>query len=309
MNRDKPRIVVTGATGRHGGTGGHVARRLAELGHAIRILTRKGDSTFAQRFPTAEIAVGDLHDRRSLMRALSDVDVVYFAYPIAAGIVDAACNLASAARETGLKRVVVMSMGPSHPDSPSPLGRAQWLAEDVLSMSGVDCIHLRVVALFFENLKLLHESDILGDGVLRNSFPDLPMNWIAGSDAGKLAVAALLHPERFGGKSVVYPSGSEKFTHAELAEMIGHHIGRRLRHETIAAEAWEALLTRHAQCDDRINADMARHISALGANMRQPAPLNDLFEAVTFERPMTMCEALASGYLSFGTRHLANSKE
>ena len=129
----------------------------------------------------------------------------------------------------------------------------------------------------------------------RNSFPDLPMNWIAGSDAGKLAVAALLfYPERFGGKSVLYQSGSEKFTHAELAEMIGRHIGRRLRHATITAEAWETLLAHRAQCDDRINADLARHISAVGAKMRQPAPLNDLFEAVTFERPMTMSEALAA---------------
>lgn len=140
----------------------------------------------------------------------------------------------------------------------------------------------------------------------RNSFPDLPMNWIAGSDAGKLAVAALLYPERFGGKSVLYQSGSEKFTHAELAEMIGRHIGRRLRHATITAEAWETLLTRRAQCDDRINADLARHISAVGANMRQPA-----------QRPVRGCHVRApdddvrgasSGYLSFAT-YLANAKE
>jgi hypothetical protein len=158
---------------------------------------------------------------------------------------------------------------------------------------------LRVVALFFENLELLHRDDILDDGVIRNSFPDLSMNWIAGSDAGKLAVAALLYPERFGDKPAVYPSGSEKFTHAEVAGIIGEHLGRDLKHETISAEAWQQRLIALAQSDDRITTDMALHISAVGASMRQPHPVNDIFEMVTKEHPMTLREALSSGYLAF----------
>jgi nucleoside-diphosphate-sugar epimerase len=192
-----------------------------------------------------------------------------------------------------------MSMAPAQPESPSPLGRAQWLAEEVLETSGLSCIQLRIAALFFENLELLHREDILGDGVMRNSFPNVSMNWIAGSDAGKLAVAALLHPERFGTKSAVYPSGGEKYTHREVAEIIGSHMGRVLKHETILAEAWQERLMKLSQYDDRINSDMARHISAVGASMRQPFPLNDLFETVTKERPMTISEALRSGYLAF----------
>jgi hypothetical protein len=127
----------------------------------------------------------------------------------------------------------------------------------------------------------------------------LSMNWIAASDAGKLAVAAVLHPERFGDKSAVYPSGSEKFTHAEVAQIIGNFVGRDVKHETISAEAWQQRLADLSQCDDRINAAMARHISAVGASMREARPLNNLFETVTRERPMTLSEALSSGYLSF----------
>ena len=97
-----------------------------------------------------------------------------------------------------MKRLVVMSMAPAHPQSPSTLARAQWLAEEVFDAFSLSCIHLRIAAMFFENLDLLHSRDIAGDGVIRNSFPDLPINWIAGVDAGKLAVAALLQPERFG---------------------------------------------------------------------------------------------------------------
>jgi uncharacterized protein YbjT (DUF2867 family) len=110
----KKPILVVGATGRHGGTGAFVARRLVGLGHPIRAMTRRKDALVRQ-LPGAEIVVADLHDRRALIPALAGTDVAYFTYPIASGIVDAAANFASAARASGLKRLVVMSMGMREP--------------------------------------------------------------------------------------------------------------------------------------------------------------------------------------------------
>jgi uncharacterized protein YbjT (DUF2867 family) len=293
-------ILVVGGTGRHGGTGAYVVRQLIKLGIPVRALARqRDDRAGALEEIGAKVVVGDLRDRRSLIPALEGTVTAYFTYPIAGGIVDAAANFASAARSVGLKRLVVMSMAPAHPDSPSHLGRAQWLAEELLEWSGLSCIHLRIAAVFFEDLELLHREDILGDGVIRNSFPDLPMNWIAGVDAGKLAVAALRFPERFGDKTAVYPAGSENFTNSEVVGIIGRHLGRSLRHETISAEAWQAHLMDLSQRDDRISLDMARHISDVGAAMRKPFPINDMFGAVTQERAMTLDEALRSGYLAF----------
>jgi uncharacterized protein YbjT (DUF2867 family) len=293
-------ILVVGGTGRHGGTGAYVARQLLRLGIPVRALVRERDDRVkALEEIGAKVVVGDLRDRRSLIPALEGTVTGYFTYPIAGGIVDAAANFASAARAAGLKRLVVMSMAPTHPDSPSDLGRAQWLAEELLEWSGLSCIHLRIAALFFENLELLHGEDILGDGVIRNSFPDLPMNWIAGEDAGKLAIAALRFPERFGDKTHVYPTGTEKFSHSEVAGIMGRHLGRSLRHETVSVEAWQTRLMELGQQDKRINLDMARHISAVGAGMRKPFPINDMFGAVTQEQAMTLDEALRSGYLAF----------
>jgi uncharacterized protein YbjT (DUF2867 family) len=293
-------ILVVGGTGRHGGTGAYVARQLLKLGIPVRALVReRDDRAKALEEIGAKVVVGDLRDRRSLIPALEGTVTGYFTYPIAGGIVDAAANFASAARAAGLKCLVVMSMAPAHPDSPSDLGRAQWLAEELLEWSGLSCIHLRIAALFFENLELLHGEDILGDGVIRNSFPDLPMNWIAGEDAGKLAIAALRFPERFGDKTAVYPTGTEKFSHSEVAGIIGRHLGRSLRHETVSVEAWQTRLMELSQQDKRINLDMARHISAVGAGMRKPFPINDMFGVVTQEQAMTLDEALRSGYLAF----------
>ena len=127
-------ILITGATGRHGGTGAHLARRLREAGRSVRALVRRLDERTAPlQALGAEIVVGDLHDRASLVPALEGVGSAYFTYPVNGGIVQAAANFAAAARQVGGRpRVVVMSVGVSHPESPSHLGRAQWLAEEVL---------------------------------------------------------------------------------------------------------------------------------------------------------------------------------
>src|SRR2546423_181897 len=116
-------ILITGATGRHGGTGSHLARRLREAGRSVRALVRRLDERTAPlQALGAEIVVGDLHDRASLVPALEGVGLAYFTYPVNGGIVQAAANFAAAARQVGgHPRVVVMSNGASHPESPSVL--------------------------------------------------------------------------------------------------------------------------------------------------------------------------------------------
>ncbi len=291
-------IFVAGAVGRHGGTGASVAHQLLDQGYTIRALTRKADARAGElQSRGAEIVVGDLHDRRTLIPALQGVEMGYFAYPIADGIIDAAANFASAARDAQVKRVVVMSMAPAGPQSPSPLGRAQWLAEEILDWAGFECIVLRVAALFFENLSLLHRDEIRTAGVIRNSFADVQVHWMAGEDAGKLAVAALLHPERFCGKKVVYPTGPNRYTHAEIASILSNHLGRPVRHETIAQEEWTIQLQNLSSRDSRINEAMARHISAVGANLVKSMPTNTVFEELTLVSARPLEDALRSGDL------------
>ncbi|HKP95266.1 MAG TPA: NmrA family NAD(P)-binding protein, partial [Fibrobacteria bacterium] len=260
MNSEIKRILVLGATGRHGGTGAFVVRALRASGFQVRALVRTIDARTAPlEAAGAEVVIGNLLDRRSLLAPLKDIDVAYFTYPVADGIIEAAANFSSAARSTGLKRVVVMSMATSNPESPSHLGRAQWLAEDLLETSGISCLHLRIAALFFENIELLHRSDILNEGVIRNSFSNIKVSWMSGEDAGKLAVSALLHPGRYSGKTAIYPSGGERFSHSEIAEVLARHLGRAIRHETISAEAWQNRLLAIGSQDSRINAGMAGH--------------------------------------------------
>lgn len=276
---DRSPILVFGATGRHGGTGNFVAHELRRRGALVRALVRQHDSrSEALQASGIEVVLGDLHDERSLKGAVEGVKAAYFAYPIAGGIVDAAAKFAVAARDARVERVVIMSMGIARQDSPSPLGRSQWLAEEVLQWSGLATINLRVAALFAENIDLLHRDDILHDGVLRNSFTDVPLSWITGEDAGKLAVAAILHPERLNGERTIHPTGGAQVSHPEIAQALSKWLGRPIRHETVPRKDWADRLVQLSLADGRLSPEMAEHISTVGIALRQQLPTNQLFE-------------------------------
>ncbi|MBR8256284.1 NmrA family NAD(P)-binding protein [Burkholderia ambifaria] len=262
-------ILITGATGRHGGTSAHVVDELLRSGHAVRVFARsESERTERMKALGVDIVLGDFTDRRSLVAALDGVTTATFTYPIAGGIVPAAATFASAAREkrNGL-RIVVMSMAVAHPDSPSLLGRAQWLAEEIFQWAGLDVCVLRIAALFMENLATLHSTSIKANSGFANSFGHVNVPWISGVDAGRLMVAAVLRPTLFEGHSVHYPPGAEQCSHDEIALILSDVLGRPIRFNALTQTEWTEDILAQVQTDpdSMLNADMAKHISAVGA--------------------------------------------
>jgi uncharacterized protein YbjT (DUF2867 family) len=293
-------ILVIGATGRHGNTGEHLVSRLRAEGRAVRVLAR----TLSQRTDRliklgAEVVIGDLNNRHSLLPALANVDLAYFTYPVAAGVVSAAATYAAAVRQVGrFPRTVVMSMGPAQPDHPSELGKAQWLAEQVLDWAGLDLQILRVTALFHENLLVLHSRSIREQRAFRNSFGTTPMGWISGRDAAELGLAALLHPGRFDAP-VTYPQGSEQFTHTQIAQMLSDVLGTRIEFTPVTENQWrhELIALSDADQNDVVNPAMAQHISSIGHavsnNSRPTLPANpDALQKMIGRQPLGLRDFL-----------------
>jgi NAD(P)-dependent dehydrogenase (short-subunit alcohol dehydrogenase family) len=86
MSVDEPNvaspILVTGATGRHGGTGRAVARSLISKGFRVRALVRQRDRRAeAVAAEGAEVVVGDYANYGSLLDALDGVRSGYSAIP------------------------------------------------------------------------------------------------------------------------------------------------------------------------------------------------------------------------------------
>ena len=280
---------MTGATGRHGNTGLVVARELRARGVPVRALVRHIDERCATIEETgASLVVGDLNERRSLVAALEGIESAYFSFPVSPGIVAAAANFASAGRETGLQRVVVNSMAPAMPESPSPLGRAQWLAEQIMEWSGVQRIVMRTAAFFMENLVLLHGRSLREEGVLRTSFGDSPMNWIAAEDVGRLAAALLVGPLEELDCDVFYPTGTARHTFPEVLTVLSKQLGRKLRLERLKPEEWARELAALSCHEAAINESMIEHITTLSVALskRPSPPLNDWVERAT-GRPAT----------------------
>jgi uncharacterized protein YbjT (DUF2867 family) len=264
-------VLVIGAGG-HGGTGSQVVDRLLAHDRNVRLLVRSRGA-HVDRFVEqgVQVVTGDLMDRRSLVDAVHGIDAVYFAYPIAAGAVAAAGNLASVLRSEGVSpHLVVMSMGPAAAESPSALGRAQWIAEEVFGWAGLEPTVLRVAALFYENVLVLHGHEIRETGRFANSFGKGPTPWISGRDAADLAVAALIDPDRFTDRKVTYPPGAELLTHDEVAEAITAETGRVVEFAPISAHDWQTTLEGVARSSPGVvNTAMAQHISAVGALVAQ----------------------------------------
>ena len=261
-------ILVIGATGRHAGTGATVVDRLLNNGRSVRALVRTDDERASKlRRRGAETVVGDLHDRASLVAAVTGVSAIYFTYPVAAGVIPAAANLASVARDVpSTPHLVVMSMGVSSLDSPSRLGQAQAVAEEVFAWAGLNPTVLRFAGLFHENVLLLHEATIRERGLIANSFGEGPAPWISGADAAEITVAHLLAP-RPASARISYPPPAETINHAEIARIISTETGRSVRYEHISATAWRRELEIAGESDPAspINTAMARHISTIGA--------------------------------------------
>jgi dihydroflavonol-4-reductase len=152
--------LVTGATGF---VGWHVARRLLERGESVRALVR--DPARLRELDGVEAVTGDLRDPESLARAVAGCGVVYHVaadYRLWArdpqemyrSNVEGTRNLLSAARRTGVERVVYTSTvgaigipkdGIGDEQSPvgiedmqGPYKRSKFLAEKVaLEFAGV----------------------------------------------------------------------------------------------------------------------------------------------------------------------------
>jgi dihydroflavonol-4-reductase len=192
-------ILVTGATGF---TGGHLAAALARRGHAVRALVRPRSLARFQESPLATAGVtaaaGDLTDAPSLVRACTDVEVVYHiaATYREAGQPDRAYrainvegtrHVLEGAKAAGVRRVVHCSTGgvhghiehpPANEDAPFRPGdiyqetklEAETLARDIGQRGGLEVVVARPIGIYGPgDMRFLR----MFRGIARGRFPML----------------------------------------------------------------------------------------------------------------------------------------
>ena len=221
----KPRIIVTGATGK---TGSVVVSELLKEGYPVRALVHKEDGRSAHlKAQGAELAVADMSDVERVAEALKDVQRAYFCPPFDPYMIQGALAFAVAAKEARLEHIVSLTQWLASPSHPSLMTRQHWLVDRLFSMTpGVT--HTIVRPGIFADAYLA----TIGSAVHLGIFP-----WMSGKsrnappsneDIARVAVAALMDPARHAGKSY-RPTGPELLGTEEMAKAIGRAVGRSVR--------------------------------------------------------------------------------
>ena len=221
----KPRIIVTGATGK---TGSVVVRELLKAGYPVRAMVHREDARSARlKAQGTEIVVADLSDVERVADALKDVQRAYFCPPYDPYMIQGAVAFALAAKEARLEHIVGLTQWLASPSHPSLMTRHHWLVDRLFSMTpGVT--HTIVNPGFFADSYLV----TIGLAAHLGIFP-----WMYGNsrnappsneDIARVAVAALMDPARFAGKSY-RPTGPELLGAEDMARAIGRAVGRSVR--------------------------------------------------------------------------------
>jgi NAD(P)H dehydrogenase (quinone) len=221
----KPRIIVTGATGR---TGSFVVAGLLKAGYPVRALVHREDDRSARlRAQGAEIAAADLSDAERIAGALKDVQRAYYCPPYDPYMIQGAVAFAVAAKEARLEHLVGLSQWLASPSHPSLLTRQSWLVDRLFSMMpGV--AHTMLNPGFFADAYLQTLGLAAHFGIFPWMFGDGRNAPPSNEDIASVAVAVLMDPARHAGKSY-RPTGPELLGADDIARAIGRVVGRPVR--------------------------------------------------------------------------------
>ena len=262
----KPILVTSAAGGRQGKTGRHLSERLLARGVPVRAFVHTIDERSEHlRALGAEIVQGDFLDIRSVQHAAQSTSMIYFAYPVQDGLLDATAAMALAAREAGVSRLVNLVMLQSSPDAPTPRMRQNYLSEQVFEWAGIGAVHIRAT-IFYENVAALVRQSLPAQGAVRLPWGGentvLPL--VAGEDVARVAAGLLAGPELTAGAA--YPLIGATLSLKEIIATFARVLGRDVRYEEISDDEWR----QNARARD-YNPHAVEHLSSLWRAIRSAA--------------------------------------
>jgi NAD(P)H dehydrogenase (quinone) len=223
----KPKILITGATGK---TGGPAALQLLTKGYPVRAFVHALDGRAeGLRQAGADIFPGSLEDFRDLARAMQGVERAHFCPPLLPGTLRRAALFAAAAREAKLEAVVQLSQWVADPLHPAIHAREKWLSNQVLSwLPGVGVVTVQpgwfadnYFAVIGQAAQFGLMALPLGEGL--NAPP-------SNEDIARVIVACLIDPAPHIGKAY-RPTGPRALAPVDIAASIGNALRRQVRYQ------------------------------------------------------------------------------
>ncbi|GAA3598617.1 NAD(P)H-binding protein [Nonomuraea rosea] len=273
-------ILVTGGTGN---VGAHVVRRLLDAGEKVRVLTRDPGG---RSFPGGvEVVPGDLTRAETLPEALSGVERA-FLFPVFSGVDD----FLGAAREAGLRHVVLLSSQTVTFDTPGWVGEQHLRLERAVESSGLPWTFVRPGAFMTNDLTWAPQ---IASGVVRGVYGGAALAPVDPRDIAAVSARALLD-ERAGESYVL--TGPQSLTQIERVRIIAETIGRPLRFEEVPRELFQEQMLGHGMPAPVI----AELMDGLAARVGKTDPVLPAVEEVTGRAPFTYAQWVAHRAADFG---------
>ena len=281
MAASKPVVFVIGASGNIGSaTVSALAGKYADKVE-IRAGVRNPDKAPESiKGPGVTIVQAVMGEKEKLKEIFKGVDALFIVTPGVKERVSLTTLTAEAAKEAGVKFLMVIS---GRPSPNTFLGKQLQEVEDNVIKVGVP--HCFICLPFFMENNWGNRETIVGQSAFYASLsPDTPNIYVVVEDAGKATAAILADYTKHEGKS--YDITSNCFTNAELAAAFTEALGKEVKYVQVSLDAikqgmmskgvpeWqaEALLEQLKSIEDRggIKGDLS------------------VFESLTGEKPMSM---------------------
>ncbi len=224
-------ILITAAGGK---VGQHLAEQLSKAHVPARAGFRTAEKAKAFSLPGVESVVIDLDSPASIASALKGVDKVFLVTLGAPTQVAQEGNVIREAKKAGVKHIVKLSAMAANEEK---FSFARWnrAVEKELEASGIPWTHLRP-NMFDQNI--LGMAGLIKD---KGGFSSGPANIkTAPVDARDIAAAAktVLTTDGHTGKAYAI-NGPEVLTHAQLADIIGKVIGKKVQYWDQPVAEWK----------------------------------------------------------------------
>ena len=241
----KDSILVTGAAGRVGGVGRMVADLLRQRGLPVRALVHREDEKAAEiRATGAEVVVADLTVPTDVARAMEGCRRIYFGMSVSELYLEATVIAAAVARERGdievfvnISQMTVSQMSLTNMTG-SPQHQQQFLAEQVLSWSGLPVVEVRPTVFlenpFFTNLPA---QSIARDDTIRLPFGTGRTSPVAARDVAEVIATILADPIPHVGK-IYELTGPHSQDMAGVAAEYSAALGRKITYVDVPLEPW-----------------------------------------------------------------------
>lgn len=218
-------IAVTGATGK---TGSVVVAELRKGGYPVHAWVHREDERSSQLAALgAKVVVVDLMDVERLFEELKGVQRAYYCAPYTPHMLHAAVGFATAAKESGLEHITVLTQWLASPSHPSLMTTQHWLADRVFSMTpNIGLTFVRPG--FFADAYMVTMRLAANMGLypwLYGDHLDAPPS---NEDIARVAAATLMNPARHAG-ATYRPTGPRLVGKREIVESIGRAVGRSVK--------------------------------------------------------------------------------